>query len=87
MDYLAQSKAKLEELKTKAESNFDLQRTLSRTFFLSSLLGGFLFFRVLLGKSYTMSVPKLLIFGYGVNPIMKGSGVLGLLAYLSTQEY
>lgn len=87
MEYLAQRKAKLEELKTKAESNFELQRKLSRTFFLSSLLGGFVFFRALLGKSYTMTIPKLLIFGYGVSPIMKGSGVLGLLGYICIQEY
>lgn len=81
MENLTKRKLKLAELKILAQENFDLERKLSRAFFFSSLLGGFLFFSALSGRSRTMTLPKLLVFAYGLNPVMKGSGSLGLVLY------
>jgi hypothetical protein len=79
MDLFERKSRRLEEIQELAKENLELQRKLSRTFFFSSVFGGFGFFFALAGPSKTMTFPKLMIFCYGVNHVMKGFGLAGLI--------
>ncbi|OMJ91198.1 hypothetical protein SteCoe_6266 [Stentor coeruleus] len=74
---------RLEHKRKEAESNIALRREMSRVYFLSSFLGGCLFFIVLAGRKRKIGIIKCLIFGYGIDPVMKSSGALGLVNYIN----
>ena len=79
MEFLIRKRKKFEELENLAKGNSQLQRRLSRYFFFSSVLGGIGFFFVLAGRSKTITWPKVIVFCYGINHIMKASGIIGLM--------
>ena len=74
---------KLEDCQTEAKNNQIYHRKLSQAFFFSSLTGGMIFFMILAGPSRKMTVLRTLGFFYGISPVMKFSGSLGLIYYIN----
>lgn len=73
----------LEYKRKEGETNIALRREMSRAYFFSSFLGGCLFFMLLAGRKRKIGLVKCLILGYGVGPVMKSSGALGLIYYIN----
>lgn len=82
-DRIRQITQSLEQKRKAGETNLVLRREMSRAYFFSSFLGGCLFFTLLAGRKRKIGLFKCLIFCYGINPIMKSSGALGLIYYIN----
>ena len=66
--------AQLTELEARLETDPALRRKAGRTVYFASVLGAGMYLLCLLGPKLRMSVPKLGVFGYTVNPVAEYAG-------------
>lgn len=86
-EVIGKSIKKVELAKQYAVENEKIKRELSQLYFFSAFGGGCLYFVLLAGRLRQMSLFKTVIFFYGLNPIMKISGTLGILLYANNLNF